>query len=198
MAATDLSRKQPTYAIVYGLFGRPAQARKLRELLEARGLRPAADIGEADILITHSAGCWLVPKTAQARLVIWNGAPLAEKKGKTYRQANIQIYKRTPNTKLIKFLASNTLYGFRYFRRNLAIIRMAKYAEPVILPEAAYVFIANRYDPWPRSRKVDTFLKNKDWAFMSLPGSHDDIWQHPDHYAPIINHYARLLAETDG
>jgi predicted RNA binding protein YcfA (HicA-like mRNA interferase family) len=73
---------------------------------------------------------------------------------------------------------------------------MAKHATPVILPEASYVLIANRYDPWPRSKQLDRFLETRGWSFISLPGSHDDIWQHPERYAPIIDHYARLLAET--
>ncbi|HVX56125.1 MAG TPA: hypothetical protein VHA37_00175 [Candidatus Saccharimonadales bacterium] len=194
MASTGSRRKPLTYAVVDGLAGRPSHSHVLRKLLDGEHLQATEDTEQADIIITHSAGCWLVPKTAAARLVIWIGVPLAENQGRAYRQANLQIYRHAGTRRLVPLFAGNLYYALRYFRRSLAIIRMAKHAEPIILPKAAYVFIANRYDPWPRSRRLDTFLKTKDWAFISLSGSHDDVWHHPERYAAIIDHYARLLA----
>ncbi len=197
MAATGLSYKMLTYGIIYGLAGRRSQGRKLRRLLADAGLEETADIAAADILITHSAGCWLVPKAAKARLVIWNGAPLAENQGSAYRTANLQIYRRTTNWRIIPLFVGNIYQFIRHPLQNASVIRLASHAQPVILPHASYVFTANRYDPWPQSQQLKAFLQNKDWAFISLPGSHDEIWQHPEYYAPIIKHYARLLAEAD-
>lgn len=191
------SRPEPlTYSMIYGLVGRPSLGRKLGELLQADGFEPAGDTETADILIAHSAGCWLIPRTSQARLVIFVGAPLAEDRGRAYRRANIEIYKRSSFTRLITVLASDAYYGIRYLRRNLAITRMARYAELVMVPEASYVFMANRYDPWPHSKLLDGYLASKDWSFISMPGPHDDIWHHTELYEPIINHYAKLLAKT--
>jgi hypothetical protein len=197
MAGTASRPETLTYAIVYGLAGRPSQGRKLRRLLTEAGLKSADDVATADILILHSAGCWLIPPSAKARLVIWNGAPLAEERGHAYRHANLQIYRHASNWRIIPLFIGNVYQFLRHPFRNASIIRMAGHAKPVLLPGAAYVFIANRYDPWPRSRQLDTFLESKGWTFIGLPGSHDEIWQHPEYYAPIIKRYARLLAETD-
>src|SRR5664279_3252414 len=92
MTATDSSyRPAATYGIVYGFLGGPAQGRKLDALLEAQDLKPAAKTQEADILIAHSAGCWLIPRNAKARLVVFVGMPLAhDKPGRTFREANWQ------------------------------------------------------------------------------------------------------------
>lgn len=197
MGSTGSHRKSLTYAMIYGLFGRPNLTHKLDKLLETKGLRPARDAEHADILIAHSAGCWLIPKIARPRLVIWNGVPLAADHKTAYRQANKQIYKQSSARQLIRHFRGNIQSALRYPRRNLSIIRMAKHAELIGLPGASYVFIANRDDPWPRSKRLDEFLHDKDWAFISLPGPHNHIWRHPEQYAAIINHYAQLLAKTD-
>ncbi|HEY5442509.1 MAG TPA: hypothetical protein VIJ68_03155 [Candidatus Saccharimonadales bacterium] len=79
--------------------------------------------------------------------------------------------------------------------RNRDIIRGAKQARAATeVPGARAVFIANRNDPWPRPKNLQTYMDSRDWAFISLPGTHDDIWEHSDDYAAIIDHYARLLA----
>lgn len=198
MAITGSRLNSLTYGIIYGLFGRPALTRKLERLLNATGLRSTQDFEHADILIAHSAGCWLVPETAKARLIILNGVPLADNQNKAYCQANVQIYKQASVRQLVSHFSGNIFSALRYPWRNLSIIRMAKRTETAIPPEAMCVFITNRDDPWPRSKKLDELLNNKDWAFISLPGPHNYIWHHPEHYAAIINHYARLLAKTDG
>lgn len=197
MTATGSPTEPLTYAIVQGLFGRPSQGKKLGGLLERKGLRPARSAERADVIIAHSAGCWLIPEHARARLVIWDGAPLAEERGRTFRQANLLIHKHLSPGRSIMHLSRNAYYGLRHVRQNIRIVRMSKQAGLSVRPGTTYVFITNRYDPWPRSKQLDEFLETKDWAFISMPGTHDAIWRHPEYYAQVIDHYARLLAEAD-
>jgi hypothetical protein len=70
---------------------------------------------------------------------------------------------------------------------------MARTAQPRILPQVPAIFIANRHDPWPHAAQLQSYVADHPWAFIHLPGSHDDIWEHSERYVAIITHYARLL-----
>ena len=76
------SSSKPTYAILYGLAEGPFQSRTLRQLLEKAGFSQAKP-HEADVIITHSGGCYTVPKHTKATLFLhinppyWPGKPLA-------------------------------------------------------------------------------------------------------------------------
>jgi hypothetical protein len=199
MAATTSKRKttksRPTYAISYGLAGGPAHARKLKRHLHQAGYVQSRQVAKADIIIAHSGGCWLIPELAKPRLVIYVGMPLAQANPRqTWLAAQDAMLKHGQLKHSLRTRAKNTFYTLRQPRRNLKITRMAKTAQPIIFPGSSTVFIANRHDPWPRSPQTQEYLDNYDWSFLSLPGPHDDIWEHSERYAVIIDHYARLLA----
>lgn len=192
-----------TYALVYGFLAGPANGRKLRSLLEAQGLRSAHKTEDADILIAHSAGCWMIPSDSKARLVILIGMPFSQTNPKrTFRHANLQntvtAFKDRRVLNLLSRMRFSLYYGLAQPRRNYAITKRARNPRPNILPDASHVFIANQQDPWVNTPQLDDYLASKPWAFIAMTGSHDDLWKHPDHYSSIINHYARLLAEADG
>jgi hypothetical protein len=161
-------------------------------LLKASGHLPAA-VEQADIIIAHSAGCWLIPKSAKPRLIIYVGMPLSQAKPlRTWRRAILNNYRQGVLQNLQGLLIS-TYYLLRQPRRNSKIWHMAKDAQPVIFSGVMSVFIANHDDPWPHAAKLHQYLAEQDWSFISLPGSHDDIEHHSERYVAIINHYARLL-----
>ncbi len=187
-----------TYSISYGFLGGSAHSRKLRSTIKGRGLKPAAKIEEADVIIAHSAGCWQIPNNASARLVIFIGMPLAQDNpGKIFRKANANgLLAAVSSFQLLSWtggLFIDLYYAVKQPRHNWAIIRHAGQAKPSILPRASHVFITNRHDPWVQSKQLDQLLESKDWSFIELPGSHGDLWRHPEQYAPIISYYAGLL-----
>jgi len=206
MAATASKRKiksRPTYAISYGFLGGPAHSRRLCRLLGRQGYVQAQSVGQADIVIAHSAGCWLIPESATPKLIVFVGMPLSEahphQTFKDARQKNIQAFMY--NFHLLRGLAIG-LYSLYYWltqpTRNRDIIRRAKTAPEVTSRADTTVFIANRDDPWPHSNRLEQYLGNHNWAFLSLPGSHNNIWEYSERYVAIIDHYAGLLAQANG
>lgn len=199
MVSTHSADKQPLiYSISYGFLGGAGHSRKLRRLLQQQGYKSATINSPIDIIIAHSAGTWLIPPNTTPKLVVYIGMPLNKSDPtKTFRQAhhgNVEAFlqARQPLKGLCVALCS-AYYGLRHPYHNLHISRGASTAKPVIKPGARHIFIMNRDDPWPQSPQLVTYLAEQDWAFISLPGSHDNIWQHPEQYVAIINHYARLL-----
>jgi pimeloyl-ACP methyl ester carboxylesterase len=195
MARTALKRKaELSFAISYGLAGGPAHSRELRHQLRRAGLRQADRLDRADIIIAHSGGCWLIPPTAQPLLIVYIGMTLAqERPGRTFLANKALMAKHSSRARRLSTAAKNAYYGLRQPRRNINMVRQAKTARPVIFPGCPAVFIANRHDPWTKDDQTQNYLDNYDWAFINLPGAHDDIWEHPERYAAIINYYARLL-----
>ena len=200
--ARTVSKTKPklTYAISYGFLGGPSHSRTFRKNLRKLGYTPATAAGQADIVIAHSAGCWLVPPNSSAKLLIYIGMPLAQafphETFKAARRENIKAFIRHFHVwrgVVIGFFSC--YYALVQPLRNRDIVRGTKKARHATeLPDAQSVFIANSNDPWLYSKKLHAYLKTRDWAFIGLPGSHNDIWEHSERYAAIIDHYARLLA----
>lgn len=186
-AKTNLS-----FAISYGLAGGPAHARRLKKLLRQAGYRQKPLI-QADIIIAHSAGCWLIPADVMPQLIIYVGMPLNQTDlRQTWRRATLHSF-RLGVRQNIWIKLKSSYYGLRQPRRTLDIVRRAGIAQPRILPRVPAVFLANRHDFWIQAGQLQKYVATHPWAFIGLPGGHDDIWQHPARYVSIINHYAKLL-----
>jgi len=194
MAATA-SSKPLSYAFSYGFVGGPLHARKFKRLMNHASFVYTLLPQKADIIIAHSAGCWLVPEDCRPKLLIYVGMPLAQMSPRqSLLKANAAALKNNDLGRTLITKTKTTYYGLRQPRRNLAIVRMSKTARPVVLPKVSSIFIANKHDPWPKDKALDEYVKNHNWSFINLPGTHDDVWEHPDRYVEIINHYARILA----
>ena len=188
----DISSKL-SFAISYGLSDGNLHSQKLRKQLTESGFIPAS-LQVADIVIAHSAGCWLIPEGAAPRLVIYVGMCLNnDRPANTWRKNFSMIIKQRPWNYVFNILPKNIFYFLVGPLRNINIIRKAKYLQPIIFSNIPAIFIANRYDPWPQDSKLNEYLKRKTWTFISLPGTHYDIWDNPTRYVEIIKHHARLL-----
>ncbi len=191
-----------TFALSYGFVEGSAHGRKISKLLKRAGFTQANSLTEADIIIAHSAGCWLIPDNAQPKLMLYIGMPLPFTSAqKIWLEANwLSIKSVLAKGHVFKMLRGgilNTYYALRHPRRSRDIIRGAKTSTPTIFTDATTIFIANRYDPWPQSKRLFDYLKSENWAFISLPGAHNNIWQHPAYYVEIVKNYAALLAKTN-
>jgi hypothetical protein len=192
--ANTSSRSKLRFAYSYGLVGGQANSRKMTKLLHNAGYHLAKTPSEADIIIAHSAGCWLIPRDVSPKIVIYIGMPLVQSNlRQSFLSANLLSFKREYILRTLRTKLLTSYYSLRQPVRNLNIIRMAKTAKPVLVPEAVTVFIANRHDPWPQSEKLENYTKKYPWTFINMSGTHDDIWEHPDRYVAIIDHYAGLL-----
>lgn len=190
-----------TYALSYGFGEGPLHGRKLRRLLEAAGFELVHDLASADIILAHSAGCWMLPDSAHPKLIVYVGMPLPITNAqKVWLKANLLGTKEAMERGNIYYLAKHVVldifYMIRHLSRSWQIVRGSTKRLPKEFPHALSVFVANRHDPWPFSSRLDDYLHSKHWAFISQPGSHSHVWTHPDYYVELINHYAELLAKT--
>ena len=200
--ANTQSNNKLTFALSYGFVEGSAHGRKISKMLKKNGLEPARNLATADIIIAHSAGCWLLPDNARPKLTLYIGMPLPLTSAqKTWLKTNwLSVKLLIANGNVLGMLRGallNTYYALRHPRRSIYIIKGIKTAVPTIYPGSTTIFIANRNDPWPHSDRLFDYINNEDWAFMSLPGLHDNLWHHPTFYVDIIKKYAELLEKTD-
>lgn len=193
MADTS-STKSPTYYISYGFFGGPIHARRFMKGLMDRGYQAAAE-GTADIIVAHSAGCWLIEPDAPAKLVVYIGMPLTMARARSaWLAANVNSFRHNPVRNILG-RAKNTFYAIAQPRRNWDILKNPRIGKPTVLPAAQALFIVNRQDPWPTGSRLQELIQAKDWTFVSFPGGHDDLWEDSTKYVELIDSYAkRLLA----
>lgn len=188
MAITNLKSEQKlTFAIAYGFTGGPRHSQQMRRHLHQLGYREAS-LQTADILIIHSAGGWLLSPSLRPKIVIYVGMTLAP----TIRTYWSLRHDRRHANALIQ--RNKSYYARKQPLRNLLIILRALTSRTVILNAEQSILIANQHDPWVRGTALDELIASQDWAFISLPGGHDDILEHPDLYVAIIDYHARLLA----
>jgi hypothetical protein len=196
--------KTYSYYISYGFINGRAHGKQLRQKLAAAGLRETKNAASADILIAHSAGCWRLPKTHSAQLIMLIGMPL--QRGSTTRKfleaskGNWQTFAANGHTtRELRVLFYSLIYMLRQPRRNITIAKTTQRRQQPVpdFAPARVVFVMNRHDPWPKSPELDELLESMPFAYVGLPDSHDNIWEHPERYVNIIKTHARnLLAQT--
>ena len=196
MASTNSGK--PTFAISYGFMEGHLHGHGLRKRLAKLGFH-SSNLLQADIIIAHSAGCWLIPEGAKPKLVIYVGMPmLMARPTRQWINVTLTSLMKGNVLKNLWTRTKNSYHGVTGIRRNIRIMRNPQLGEPQIFPDIQAVFIANRHDVWPSGPALEKFLNEKPWAFISLAGTHEDVWENPKEYANIIDLYAkRLLAQTD-
>ncbi len=201
--ANTKSNKPLSFALSYGFAEGSAHGRKISRLLKEAGFVPAAQLSDADIIIAHSAGCWLMQEGAKPTIVLYVGMPLPLTNAqKIWLKSNwLSLRSVLAKGNIINMLRGfilNSYYSLKHFRRSVAIVKGVSTAVPTVFGSANTIFIANQHDPWPRSSRLQGYIdKQHKWSFISFPGSHNNIWQHPAYYVDIIKKYAELLAKTD-
>lgn len=191
--------KQLGVAFVHGWAEGVWQENMLRGHLQKAGFRLEQNAEKTDIVLAHSAGCYLVPKKNNAKLIIliglplWPGKPLPKS---LLEKLKLEFWHHRRNRDiawLINKLVHNIWYVvtkpgnlFRFFKNY--------YGRKLPNPEKSkIVLVRNKDDPFC-DPNLAAILRDKRYTYISLPGLHDDCWMEPKKYVEIINHYAKELA----
>lgn len=199
MARTYSQDKPIKYFIAYGFVGGALNGIRMRHLLKKAGYVKSRSINEADIVIAHSAGCWDLAGSAQAKLVLLVGLPMAKVSVKVSSYNSKQMYRTALKNHHYLHAINVRILAIIYFllqpKRNYRIIRYTSRFQTEFVPPKGpgIVCIVNQYDPWPTGSLMQEYIDREDWAFIGMSGSHDDLWEHPSRYVEIIDHYAGLL-----
>lgn len=198
------SPKLNSFYVIHGFMGGKLHSRNLEQALKSRGYLPAANLQSADIIISHSGGHILLPGNTKAKLIVLIGAALPQENPKSiFLSSNYRIWRdarREGHAKRnVLWNLGSIAYGLCQPKRNYSIMRQVMIGKrlPQDIPRAQIVFIANKHDKWPKGAKLQYLVDKMSWAFLSMPGAHGHLWEHPADYIAIIDYYAKLLAQAD-
>jgi len=178
---------QLSVAIIYGLAEGGYHSRRLRRQLTANGFTTVKNPEEADIIIAHSAGCYLVPD-GKAKVVLHSGY--------TYWPG-----RRLSDSLRALLAAEYRMYGpLRWFwRRTVNEVYLLKlrhivemyhgWHDPGAFLDQAHtarqIFIRNRDDSYC---DAEALMERSGAAhtYISLPGTHNHIWDEPEQYINLL------------
>jgi hypothetical protein len=191
---------QPSYNILYGFSENKHHGKELGKLLEQEGFLYTAHAAEADIVIAHSAGTYMLAPSSTAQIVMLVGIPMnTDKLRRTFFKSWSSDYtSHKINKKVIKklrLLRHNTVALALHPRHQYKLVTTVDKVRhvPPNINAPQVVVVNNHNDPWPQPLFDKAYTDTYDASFVSLPGSHDHIWQAPQEYVAIINYYAARL-----
>lgn len=186
------SQTQLSVGILYGLAEGSWTGRRLRKSLRQAGFTTTAP-ARADIIIAHSGGYLVFPRTIRATTIVYVGAntwdqPLASSLRQKLRYDFTDYNQRG---RMLMWL----LHGLRndmYILHLPHTFRLARgYRARLSQPptSAQTIIIKNRHDPYCTEQSL---LR---WAnvatYVSTTGGHDDIWNNPAPYVDVIQSLQR-------
>lgn len=173
--------------------------RKLYAALFPLGYHKAWSARKADIVITHSAGCFFLPNTKSNNLIIligppyWPGKPLlVSLVQKLWGDFNGAVRRHH-----VGFWLRKICWNSFYILTNLLrVARIAHYASKQNFHEALrgkrVAIIRNDDDSWLSPRAAELLPKGETFYHYSLPGEHEDCWVYPEFHAELID---RIIKE---
>lgn len=182
-----------TISIIHGWAGGKWHTADFENELEKAEFNIIEDSRKSDIIFAHSAGCYKIPSSNQARLVVLIGVPYWPGKS---------ILKRF----FIKTASDGTeiarLFGYRYASMKLLWQVVYGLAHPEMafaalknhdrlnffskLEEKKVIVIHNQNDVYSSSG-LRAVLKNKaNLKYIDVPGLHDDYYTNPRLYVDLI------------
>lgn len=177
-----------TVAIIYGFAEGNYHGRRLRRALKQSGFTPIKDVQKADVIIAHSAGCYLLPGKYRAHTVLhigytyWPGRRLVD----SLRENQRQEYRQHGIVTWLKDCLVNNMYML-----NIAqTVRMYRgWHDPgamldVITP-GRHIFIRNHHDAYCEPQQLMS-RAGTNHVYMSLPGTHNHIWDTPEPYVNLL------------
>ena len=195
MANTNLGKTRPRCFIVYGWSEGPWQSRKMRHLLEERGFEVTEQAVDADVIIAHSLGCYLVPPSAKDKLIIliglpyWPGRPVIvsiflnalENLKSSWRDGSWWLNKLAHNLWYILVKPSSTYYAVT--RRHLSYLPRAHASQRVVL-------VRNADDIFCHPDIAQMLPDKLDYEYIDMPEKlHEDCWLNPTPYIKLAEKY---------
>lgn len=196
MTDTGSSKTTPLYFIAYGWSEGPWHSRKIRKSLEEKGFGHASTAVDADIIIAHSLGCYLIPRGHRAKVIILIGLPYWPG-----RPVPLSVLRNTVEN-IRSSVRDGSAWWLNKLLHNLWYI--------LVRPSASYDALTQRrlaFLPKARSSQHILLIRNSDDAFCHphiekmLPDDlgyayldmaeklHEDCWLNPDPYVKLIEKY---------
>lgn len=175
-------------ALIYGYAEGPRIAKNFISEIHRLGHKHVA-IQDADVIIAHSGGTYMVPDTNQARLVILVDVPYYDSHKSFMNKLYRRVVEEGWSWKSVSKFGWNNWYVIsspqRCFQMYRAVIDGVFHG----LKGKKVVFVRNAQDLFGEIAQDKRETKKINALTVELPGTHDDIWQRPEAYIKLSEKY---------
>jgi hypothetical protein len=171
--------------IAYGWPEGPWQSRKLTTALQKSNYQVTKSLEEADIILSHSAGCYILPSKVSAKLILLIGIPNWPNRI-VFKCAMEKVRLEPKDSKLLYKTVRHVLYGLF---RPIRLYTLVKTYRRQALPEfkgSQVVVVHNQLDTFMNETVSRKLANQNKWLYKNLNGQHDDLWDNPSPYVEII------------
>jgi len=179
--------KPISVAIIPGFGEGRIQSQKLRQALLTSGYRIASDPKTADIIIAHSAGCYLLPKQYRARAVFNIGYPLWPSRNilRSLQAKLADEYRRLGLVTWSRKIALNTLQALNVPHTWHCARGWRTREQSLQKRMAQQYFLRNKDDTYCHPDALRE-TAGENYVYISLPGYHDQLWDEPEPYVHLL------------
>ncbi len=171
--------------------------KKFVQTLRAAGFEHTNDLQAADIIVAHSGGFVFLPKDVRAKRIFVVNPPCeyptpASRVTLQKIREDYDVHRAIGKRRAFFWKNSwNMWYLVSQLPRQRKIVQVVvrdRMQLPKITAPSVHIIVTKR-DPWAGSITPATSKGGNHYSYLSLAGSHDDIWMHPEHYVAIIKAY---------
>lgn len=194
-----LTSRTQTFAILYGIGEGRIIGWRMRRELKRRGFREAKP-EVADIILTHSAGVYVLPPGVRAELFVHLNCatylPVRRLLSAHWQKLRYDIHRRRAKNQLVRwFLAgmANVFYLFN-IPHGLRMRPGFLHSDQVLanLPQGQHIFICGYQDGLSNPHELLSFTDQRH-TYITIPAGHDDCWREPETFIDTMEHF--ILAQ---
>lgn len=181
-----------TYAILHGWAEGPWQSRKFEEQLQSK-LSLSEDIPtNADLIIAHSLGCFLVPENAKAKYIVLIGPPYWPKRSviKSLVLKLASELKSHRKASSIRWWGNKIMHNVWYiFSRPKNTVLGVIRRHPKYLPGSSdrkVILVRPSQDTLCHPDIFSLIGAERKYEFVEIKGAHDDCWFEPKEYVDLL------------
>lgn len=175
--------------ILYGLCEGPMVSRAFREALQKRGGVVVCDLSDADVIVTHSGGCFLLPNKVRAKRIVhiglpyWPGRPIVVGMIRKII-ADAILHRRSRAT---GFWLHKTLWNLVYFWKMPSNVRMLRgLYKGALWKHGAITTVVRPSEETLTTPDFSSMPFIGAATFVTVTGQHDQCWWKPRPYIDII------------
>jgi hypothetical protein len=169
--------------ISYGWPEGPWHGEKLAEVARSAGHTIVSSAEQAEIVIAHSGGCFMIDSIKRAKMIVLIGLPCWP--GRSLLKSTFQKVKQdTKNRNFFFKTSAHSWYCLTRIKRWRAMYRNFKAFK---LPSHNDVYLVhNEFDTYLNQTIAQRLAKQRGWNYVEQTGGHDDLWESPDKYLQFI------------
>ena len=172
---------------VYIEYGWPEgkwHAKLLAESLITAGFEVVDEPAEADVIIAHSGGCYMLPSDITPKLVLHIGLP--NWPGRIVPTST--LLKWNMETKNFYWFKKLFYQGVYFFNPITTYKSWRAWTKKILFnyPSAKTILIRNNKDTYMHDETSRALATKREWQYIESPGMHDDLWENPEQYVELI------------